>query len=209
MTSVRPLTGVVFVLTALGQCLAAPASPDTSAMLLELMKDRDRSIQKIVSSDTRGETDSERKQLRDLVGELFDFHRYSKMALGRYWDKRSEAEQAEFADLCRRLIEKNYADPKLYTKSDRIDYISAEVDGNEGVVRTVVYYKSEQSSIDYQLHLVDGNWLVYDMVIDDLSVAKNNRSQFRREIRKTSYEGLVSKLQDKLAEQAGDEKDEE
>jgi hypothetical protein len=45
------------------------------------------------------------------------------------------------------------------------------------------------------------------MVIDDLSVARNNRAQFRKEIRKTSYEGLVSKLRDKLTEQAEDEKD--
>lgn len=209
MTILRPLLGMMLLLAASVPCPAASDGGDEAARLMALMKERDRAIQDIVRSDTGGETEAQRQRLKDIVGELFDFRRYSELALGRYWDERTEAEKDEFTDLCRQLIEKNYADPKLYTKSDRIDYISAEVDGNEGVVKTVVHYKSERSAIDYRLHLVDGEWLIYDMVIDDLSVARNNRSQFRREIRKTSYEGLVSKLRDKLAEQDGDGKDED
>ena len=111
------------------------------------------------------------------------------------------AEQAEFTELCRRLIERNYADPKLYKKAEKVEYEGASVDGDEGEVKTIVSYKTEESTIDYQLKKVGDNWLIYDMVIDDLSIAKNNRSQFRREIRKSSYEGLVKKLKDKLEKQ--------
>ena len=206
MTFLRLATGEMLLLAAWTPCRAADDA-DAAKQLLDLMKQRDRSIQKIVRSKTGGETEAERQKLKEIVGDLFDFRRYSELTLGRYWDERTDAEKAEFTDLCRQLIEKNYGDPKLYTKSDSIAYISAEVDGNEGVVKTVVYYKSEKSTIDYQLNRKDGNWLIYDMVIDDLSVARNNRAQFRKEIRKTSYEGLVSKLKDKLTEQAEDGKD--
>ena len=65
----------------------------------------------------------------------------------------------------------------------------------------MVYYKDEESSIDYKLHPVNGQWRVYDMVIDDLSITRSNRSQFYKEIRKTSFEGLVKKLKDKLQEE--------
>ena len=68
-------------------------------------------------------------------------------------------------------------------------------------MKTIVSYKTEESTIDYKLKKVRDSWLIYDMVIDDLSIAKNNRSQFRKEIRKTSYEGLVKKLKDKLAKE--------
>ena len=68
-------------------------------------------------------------------------------------------------------------------------------------METVVHYKTEQSTIVYKLHLKDGEWLIYDMVIDDLSIARNNRSQFRKEIRKSSYEGMVKKLRDKLTQE--------
>ncbi len=179
---------------------------DQAVVLLEIMKSRDRSIKAIVNSETAGETAEEREKLRAIVEKMFDFHRFSRVALGRHWQRRTEAEKAEFVDLCRRLIVKNYADPKLYTKSEKIDYVSSGVDSTEGVVRTIVHYKDEQSHIDYKLHPVNDMWLVYDMVIDDLSVARNNRSQFYKEIRKSSYEGLVRKLRDKLNEDEADGK---
>ncbi len=181
-------------------------SADHAGMLLEMMKTRDRSIKAIVNSETEGETAEEREKLKTIVEEMFDFHRFSRVALGRHWQRRTEAEQSEFADLCRRLIVKNYADPKLYTKSGKIEYVGSKVDSTEGLVRTIVHYKDEQSNINYKLHPVDEKWLVYDMVIDDLSVARNNRSQFYKEIRKSSYEGLVKKLRDKLNEDEADGK---
>ena len=191
----------------LGEC--SPLGADQAERLLRSMKERDRSIKAIVNSETAGETADEREQLSAIVEAMFDFRRFGKVALGRHWQRRTKAEQAEFADLCRRLIVKNYADPKLYTKSEKIEYVDSEVDSTEGVVRTIVHYKDEQSHIDYKLHPVNEKWLVYDMVIDDLSVARNNRSQFYKEIRKSSYEGLVKKLRDKLNEDAADGKGKE
>lgn len=171
------------------------------AFLLDLVKDRNQAIEKIVKSPTGGETPEEREAIRTIVSELFDFRTFAETSLGRYWDDRTEAEKAEFTSLCRQLIEKNYADPKLYKKAEKVEYAGASVDGDTGEVKTVVSYKTEKSTIDYQLKKAGDDWLIYDMVIDDLSIAKNNRSQFRREIRKTSYEGLVQKLKDKLAKE--------
>ena len=165
-----------------------------------MMKARDKAIQEVVRSRTGGETEADRERLKAIIGDLFDYKAFSESTLKRYWNERTDAQRAEFVDLVRRLIEKNYADPKLYTKSEKIDYIGVELNGAEAVVKTVVHYKGEKSNIDYNLHQVGGKWLVYDMVIDDLSIAQNNRSQFYKEIRKSSYEGLVQKLKDKLLE---------
>lgn len=189
-----PLLAIA-VLTLARPCEAAP---EESAFLLNLVKDRNQAIEAIVKSPTEGETPEEREQIRAIVSELFDFRSYSETSLGRYWAGRTDAERSEFVELCRRLIEKNYADPKLYKKAERVVYIGATMDGDSGEVKTMVSYKTEESTIDYQLMKVGENWLIVDMVIDDLSIAKNNRSQFRREIRKSSYEGLVKKLKDKL-----------
>jgi phospholipid transport system substrate-binding protein len=169
--------------------------------LLDLVMERNQTIEAIVKSPTEGETPEERAQIKSIVSELFDFSSFSQTSLGRYWKDRTEAERAEFTDLCKRLIEKNYADPKLYKKAEKVVYDGGTVDGDTGEVKTIVSYKTEESTIDYQLKKVGEKWLIYDMVIDDLSVAKNNRSQFRKEIRKTSYEGLVNKLKDKLAKE--------
>ena len=199
---------IVAILVVVGGLSASAEQPaaDTDPGLVEMMKARDRAIQDIVRSETEGNTEAEREQLKSIVGELFDFERLSRTSLGRYWRERTEAERDEFIGLYRRLIEKNYADPKLYTKSDRIEYLGSGGEGAEAVLKTMVYYKAEKSTIDYRFHTVDGKWLIYDMVIDDLSIARNNRSQFYKEIRKSSYEGLVQKLKDKLLKESEDGK---
>jgi phospholipid transport system substrate-binding protein len=181
--------------------LSSEAAAEEGQFLLDLVKDRNQMIEAIVKSPTEGETPEERAQIKAIVSELFDFTSFSETSLGRYWKDRSGAERTEFTDLCKRLIEKNYADPKLYKKAEKVVYQGSTVEGDTGEVKTIVSYKTEESTIDYQLKKVGDQWLIYDMVIDDLSVAKNNRSQFRREIRKTSYEGLVKKLKDKLEKQ--------
>ena len=184
---------------------AAVASEQGDA-LLEMVKSRDRAIQAIVRSETGGDTAEERAELKAIVGELFDFETFSQESLGRDWAARTAAEREEFIAVNRRLIEKNYADPALYTKAEKIDYTGVEVEDAEAIVKTEVHYKRETSTIDYKLHLVEGKWLIYDMVIDELSVARSNRSQFRREIRKSNFAGLLKKLKQKLREDAADEK---
>lgn len=202
----KKLSYIIVFFAFVGSGRGSAPGADQAGALLEVMRTRDGAIKAVVNSETGGETAEERERLKKIVEDMFDFHRFSTLALGRHWQRRTRTEQVEFADLCRRLIVKNYADPKLYTRSDKIEYVGSKVDSTEGLVRTVVHYKDEQSSIDYKLHPVNGKWLIYDMVIDDLSVARNNRSQFYKEIRRSSYEGLVNKLRDKLNEDAADGK---
>ncbi len=184
---------------------AAVASEQGDA-LLEMVKSRDRAIRDIVRSDTGGDTPEDRAALKAIVGELFDFETFGRESLGRDWAARTAAEREAFIAVNRQLIEKNYADPALYTKAEKIDYTGVEVEETKAIVKTVVHYKRETSTIDYKLHLVEGKWLIYDMVIDELSVARSNRSQFRREIRKSNFAGLMDKLKQKLREDASDEK---
>jgi len=200
-TFIRSVLWVVAVV-----CVSFAAEADQSQALLDMVKSRDKAIQDIVRSKTKGETPKERAKLKAIVAELFDFAALSELSLGSSWSERTEAEQKEFTELNRLLIEKNYADPKLYSKAEKIDYAGVEIDGQEALVKTVVFYKTEKSHIDYQMHLVNGKWLIYDMIVDDLSIGKSNRSQFRKEMRKTSFEGLMDKLRQKLDADGSEEK---
>ena len=184
--------------------MGVAGASDQGDALLDMVKSRDRAIQDIVRSETEGDTAEERAALKAIVGELFDFETFSRESLGRDWTARTEEERADFVAVNRQLIEKNYADPALYTKAEKIDYTGVEVDSTQAIVKTVVYYRRESSTIDYKLHLVDDKWLIFDMVIDELSVARSNRSQFRREIRRSSFEGLMDKLKEKLSEDTSD-----
>jgi ABC-type transporter MlaC component len=44
---------------------------------------------------------------------------------------------------------------------------------------------------------VDKDWKVYDVIIENISVVNNYRSQFNRVISKSSYEELVRAMKEK------------
>jgi phospholipid transport system substrate-binding protein len=78
----------------------------------------------------------------------------------------------------------------LYTREiENKDY--AEVDTK------ILTDKREELSINYKLHSVDNEWKVYDLVIEDISVVSNYRSQFDRVIARSSFEELVRSMKEK------------
>ena len=67
-------------------------------------------------------------------------------------------------------------------------------------VQTTLTTKGEAAySINYRLRLVDKDWKVYDVVIENISVVNNYRSQFNRVISKSSYEELVRAMKEKCS----------
>ena len=55
----------------------------------------------------------------------------------------------------------------------------------------IVSDKRVDLSINYKLHSVNNEWKVYDLVIENISLVNNYRSQFDRVIARSSFEDLV------------------
>ena len=51
----------------------------------------------------------------------------------------------------------------------------------------------------YKLRQVNGQWKVYDAIVENISIVNNYRSQFDRVISSSSYEALVKQLRGKAA----------
>lgn len=177
-----------------------PSDAVTGQKLIDMLKERDNAIRAIARSTSGPLSAANQEKLKGIVGDAFDYEELSRQSLGKYWAERTPAEQKEFVGLYRKLIEKSYADPKLYRKVEKIAYDGAEVVDSMATVRTTVVYKGEKSVIKYVMRRVGDRWLITDMVIDDVSVVRNNRQNFYKEIAKSSYAGLLSKLKKKLAE---------
>ena len=52
--------------------------------------------------------------------------------------------------------------------------------------------------MDYRTHWADGKWMVYDIIVEDISLTGNYRNQFNRVINSQGYPELVRLLQNKL-----------
>lgn len=153
-------------------------------------------ILSILQSGANG--DRRRQQLRDTIYPRFDFPEMAKRSLGSHWSRRSPQEQQEFVKLFTDLLENSYVDKIEGYNGEKVLYTREQVDGDNAEVFTkILTKKGEEFSINYKLHRVGGEWKVYDVVVEDISLVNNYRSQFNRILANASFDELMKKLQQK------------
>jgi len=137
-------------------------------------------------------------QLAEIIYPRFDFGEMAKRSLGPQWGRRTEGEQREFVKLFTEFLGRAYIDRIESYSSQNVVYTrEAEDQGYAEVDSTVVSDQQEKVSLNYKLHSIDKEWRVYDLVIEDISVVNNYRSQFNRVIARSSFEELLRMLKEK------------
>lgn len=139
-----------------------------------------------------------RDQLRQIIFARFDFAEMARRSLGPEWRRRSPAEQQEFVNIFTDLLQENYIGTIESYNGDKVVYNRELQDQDNAEVQTTLTTRGEESySINYRLRLVGKDWKVYDLVIENISVVNNYRSQFSRVISRSSYEELVRTMKEK------------
>jgi phospholipid transport system substrate-binding protein len=136
-----------------------------------------------------------RAAVRALATEAFDVSETAKRALGPHWQQRTPAEREEFVKLFANLLEQTYISRIDEYGGERIKYVGEQVDGDRAIVRArIVTKKGGEVSVESRLLQKEDRWLIYDVLIENISLISNYRSQFDRIIRTASYEELVKRL---------------
>ena len=136
-----------------------------------------------------------RAAVRNLAAEAFEVSETAKRALGLHWQKRAPAEREEFVKLFANLLEQTYISRIDEYGGERITYVGEQIDGDRATVRAqIVTKKGGEVSVESRLLQKEDRWLIYDVLIEGISLIGNYRSQFDRIIRTASYEDLVKRL---------------
>ena len=136
-----------------------------------------------------------REAVRHLAAEVFEVSETAKRALGPHWQERTQAEREEFVKLFANLLEQTYISRIDEFGGERLTYVSEQVDGDRAIVRARITTKNgTEVPIESRLLQKENRWLIYDILVENLSLISNYRSQFDRVIRTTSYEELVKRL---------------
>jgi len=131
----------------------------------------------------------------DLIFGRFDFSEMTKRSLGRHWADLNPGERREFVDAFTQRLLRAYGRSMRATGDEKIEYGSENLDGEYATVETkVMSGNGEELPVDYQMHDINGQWKVYDVVIDSISIVDNYRAQFERVIAKTSLKDLLQKI---------------
>ena len=139
-----------------------------------------------------------RAAVRSLAAEAFDVSETAKRALGLHWQQRTPAERDEFVKLFAGLLEQTYISRIDEYGGERITYVGEQIDGDRATVRArIVTRKGGEVPVESRLLRKEARWLIYDVLIENISLIGNYRSQFDRIIRTASYEDLVKRLKDR------------
>jgi phospholipid transport system substrate-binding protein len=130
-----------------------------------------------------------------LVFSRFDFSEMTKRSLGPHWESLGSAEQREFVDAFTERVLRAYGRSVRASGDEKVQYAHELRDGDLATVQTkVISGSGDELPIDYQLHDVGGQWKVYDVVIDQVSIVSNYRAQFDRVIAKSSVKELLQRI---------------
>jgi phospholipid transport system substrate-binding protein len=130
-----------------------------------------------------------------LVFSRFDFSEMTKRSLGSHWESLGSAEQHEFVDAFTERVLRAYGRSVRASGDEKVQYARELRDGDLATVQTkVISGSGDELPIDYQLHDVGGQWKVYDVVIDQVSIVSNYRAQFDRVIAKSSVKELLQRI---------------
>lgn len=147
--------------------------------------------------------DRRRQKLRDTLYPQFDFDRMARGAVGHPWKAFSKDQQHRFTQLFQQLLENTYMSMIERYQGEQVVF-TKEVPLSSTVVRvdSVIYSKGQKYDMSYRLGNDDGNWKVFDVIIEGVSVIANYRAQFRQLLRQRQpdVESVLAKLADKVNE---------
>jgi phospholipid transport system substrate-binding protein len=181
------------VVAALILCLARVVLAQTPG---QQVQETIQKVTSVISSPARDESER-RNEIKRLLLPRFDWPEMAKRTLGKHWPRVPER-QNEFVSAFTDFVGNAYLGTIGGYKDEKIIFAGERRDQNGAEVETkLVPNKGDPMSVNYRLHLVQGEWKIYDVVIADISLVNNYRSQFNRILAKSSFDDLIKQLRER------------
>jgi phospholipid transport system substrate-binding protein len=193
---------ILFIFVFFISSLATSAYAGTPAEQVKQTVDKVIDILKNKEMKKPDRTAERRAAIRKIVGERFDFEEMAKRSLALHWAKRTPEEKKEFVSLFSDLLERSYIKKIESYTDEKFLYTGESIESDYAVVDTkVITKRNVETPIEYRLLKKGGEWKVYDVVIEGVSLINNYRTQFNKVIRQNSYEELVKRMKNKQMEE--------
>jgi phospholipid transport system substrate-binding protein len=146
-----------------------------------------------------GKEAERRAKIFEIFGERFDFKVMGMRSLGTPWKTLTEAQRTEYVEAFSKLIKNSYVLKIERYSDEKIHFKDERAKGKYYYVYTDVISGDKAIPINYSLYQKGDQWLVYDVVIEGVSLVKNYRTQFDQIFRKEGFDGLMSGINKQLA----------
>ncbi len=168
-----------------------------------LIKDTSEEMIRILEQDRQRLIDDPEHVYRlatDILVPHVDMYRVSRLVLGKYWRRASRDQRMRFSKEFRRMLVRTYASAlKQFRGQADIDFLPMrDAPGNNNVIvnTKIAHAGAQPVSVSYRMHLKRGQWLVYDVKVEGVSLVTNYRSSFAHQIRQKGLDHLILRIAD-------------
>lgn len=187
------------LLAATSPVMAAPGPRQTLETAISRVLDNIKNPD-WVNPATRGPL---RRQIEDEVYHVFDFGEFSSRTVGPRWQTFSPEQKKRFSDAFAELLLNTYLNKVTGYNGEQVAYVGevAAPDGKRVEVQTVITMKDgKKTPVNYRMLPKDGSWRVYDVIIENISLVKNYRTQFQGILNTATPDQLTAKVLEKANE---------
>jgi len=198
MTTLRSLLIVPAIVMisslAFAEAVSAPIAEKT-------VKDTVDQVKAIVAKDKSSLSEIELdKKIEKILLPKFDFEMMARSCLGANWKKATPAEQEEFVRLFTTLLSKSYlAKIRKNIETATVTLLPSAIKEDRVVVRSRVKSDDQEIGVDYRIYTKAGEYLVYDVLVENVGLVSNYRSEFSSILDSGNFEKLLAKLRTQTA----------
>lgn len=138
------------------------------------------------------------ERLREAAEQYIDFGLVTKFAVGRPWLDMSPDLRARLQEAFVKLLERSYLKRIPAYGGQDVQYTREDISGNNAKVQTEIIDKDKKIVVEFRLKIVQGQWMVYDVVAEGVSLVMNYRSQFAEVLSKGTGEDLLKTIQNRI-----------
>ena len=164
------------------------------------------------AADRHGERQTERRHgerdpaaddqlVEKVAARHFNYREMAKRCLGETWDTLNKGQQDEFVKNFSGLLKASFA-CRLdeFTKAG-VTYKPEILKADQAEVPIVILRPNDKIPVSFRMLKEPQGWMIYDLLIEGVSLADNYRGQFARVIQGGSFQDLLKVLQARMAEE--------
>ncbi len=163
-----------------------------------LLEERDEEIKTLLGPKGTEYSDEQRAKLKEIINGIIDFQDMAKVALEETYDTLNTETKTEFVELFATII-RDQSLNKLDIYRAEVTYQSIDVDGNEAEVKTFAELDDIRTPVDYTMKKENGEWVIKDLILDEVSTADSYNRQFQRIIKRKGFDSLMTTLRKRAA----------
>jgi len=188
------LTLFLMLVTLSGTILAQDGPEEIKQML----ESRDNEIKELLGPSGNDFSQEQRDRLKDIINGVIYYPAMAEVALGETYNEIEDETREEFVDLFATMIRDNSLNRLDSYRAD-VNYNDITVDGGVASVNTTAQLEDVRTSVDYKMEVINNEWRITDMSIDDVSTAESYNRQFQSIIRKRGFDALLESLRRRAA----------